>query len=398
MNFTLSKKALSITPSATLEITAKAKEMKAKGIDVIGFGAGEPDFNTPINIQESAIKTIKEGNTRYTAASGIIELKEAICRKFKEDNNIIYKPNNIIISNGAKHSIQNALWAILNPGDEVIIPVPYWVSYPEMIKFADGIPVEVVTKEENDFKYTIDDLEKAFTNKTKGIILNSPSNPTGTAYTLEELKEIADWAVEKNIFVISDEIYEKLIYDGYSHISIASLNEKIKELTIVINGMSKAYAMTGWRIGYAAAHEEIVKIMSNIQAHTTSNPNTISQYASIEGLTGDQNIIKEMKDQFVARRNYMVDKINSINGLSCRKPKGAFYVMVNISQLKGKTIHDYMINSSIDFANLLLDKAKVAVVPGIAFGADDYIRLSYATSMENIKKGLDRIEDTIKNY
>ncbi len=396
MKFNLSSKALMISPSVTLEITAKAKEMKDKGIDVIGFGAGEPDFNTPGNIQNAGIEAIHSGNTRYTATSGIPELKKAICEKLKRENNLEYKPSNIIVSNGAKHSIFNALFAILNPGDEVIMPVPYWVSYPEFIRLCDGIPVPIETKEENDFKFDVKDLEAALTHKTKVIILNSPSNPTGTAYNSEELRAIADWAVKHNIFVISDEIYEKLIYDGYKHVSIASLGEDIKRLTIVVNGMSKAYAMTGWRIGYAAADEEIVKVMTNIQSHTTSNPCSISQYASVEGLTGDQSIIEDMKEQFIKRRDYMVEKINSIEGLSCKKPVGAFYVMANISKLKERTIKDKFINSSLDFANLLLEEANVAVVPGSAFGADDFIRLSYATSMRNIEEGLRRIEDILK--
>lgn len=396
MKFNLSERALKISPSVTLEITAKAKAMKANGIDVIGFGAGEPDFNTPTNIQEAGIKAIKDGNTRYTATSGIVELKKAICEKFKKDNNLLYKPSNILVSSGAKHSIFNAMYAILNPGDEVIMPVPYWVSYPEFIKLADGIPVPVETKEENDFKYCIEDLKLAITDKTKAIILNSPSNPTGTAYSKNELLAIAELAVKHNIFVISDEIYEKLIYDGEEHISIASLNEEIKHLTIVINGMSKAYAMTGWRIGYAAADEAIVKIMTNVQSHTTSNASSISQYASVEGLNGNQEIIEEMKRHFVERRNYMVEKINSIAELSCRKPKGAFYVMANISKIKGKTIKGRAINTSFDFANLLLEEAKVAVIPGLAFGSDDFIRLSYATSMENIIEGLNRIENILK--
>lgn len=395
MSFNLSTKALTISPSVTLEITAKANEMKAKGIDVIGFGAGEPDFNTPRNIQEAGIDAIKSGNTRYTATSGIPALKKAICDKLLRDNNIVCNPSNIIVSSGAKHSIFNALFAILNPGDEVIIPVPYWVSYPEFVKLCDGVPKLVETKEENNFKLKLRDLENALTNKTKALILNSPSNPTGTAYDLEELEAIANWAVKNNIFVISDEIYEKLIYDGHKHISIASLNENIKKLTIVINGMSKAYAMTGWRIGYAVADEEIVRVMTNIQSHSTSNPCSISQYASVEALTEGEEAIEEMKNEFIKRRNYMVDKINSIEGLSCKKPKGAFYVMANISEFKGKKINNKQINSSLDFANLLLEEAKVAVVPGSAFGADDFIRLSYATSMENIVEGLKRIENIV---
>jgi len=395
MNISLSEKGLNISPSVTLEITAKAKSMKAQGIDVISFGAGEPDFNTPENIRKEGIRAIESGLTKYTPASGIIELKEAVCRKFKEDNNIEYKPENIVISSGAKHSIYNALMAIINPGDEVIIGVPYWVSYPELVKLAGGTPVLLHTKEENDFKFTVQDLDKVKTDKTKALILNSPSNPTGAIYYRDELEKIADWAVKNNILIISDEIYEKLVYDG-EHISIASLNDDIKDLTIVINGMSKAYSMTGWRIGFLAAHKEIAKVISNIQSHTTSNPCSISQYASVVGLTGDQSTVEEMKKHFKNRRDYMVETINSIKGLSCRKPKGAFYIMVNISQLKGTTIKGQYINSSLDLAKVLLDEARVAVIPGIGFGDDDYIRLSYATSMENIEEGLRRIKQVIE--
>lgn len=396
MNFNLSEKGLRIAPSITLEITAKAKAMKDSGIDVISFGAGEPDFNTPENIQNEGIRAIKDGLTRYTPASGIVELKKAICKKLKADNGLEYKPSNIIISSGAKHSIHNALMAILNPGDEVIFAVPYWVSYPELVRLADGIPVYIETEEKNDFKFNVDDLNRVLTNKTKAIILNSPSNPTGSIYTEEELRDIAEWAVKNNIFVISDEIYEKLIYDGKNHVSIAAINEDIKRLTILINGMSKSHAMTGWRIGYAAAHEDIVKVMSNIQSHATSNPCSISQYASVIGLLGDQSSVEEMKKHFVERRDYMAETINSIKGLSCRKPEGAFYIMVNFTQLIGKTIKGKVINSSLDFANLLLDEGKVAVVPGIAFGDDKYVRLSYATSLENIKKGLERIKQIVE--
>lgn len=396
MNFNLSKKGLGIAPSVTLEITAKAKSMKDSGIDVISFGAGEPDFNTPENIQNEGIRAIKEGLTRYTPASGIIELKKAICGKLKEDNGLEYKPSNIIVSSGAKHSIHNALMAILNPGDEVIFAVPYWVSYPELVTLADGVPVYIETKEENEFKFNVEDLNRVLTEKTKAIILNSPSNPTGAIYTKDELKAIADWAVKNSIFVISDEIYEKLVYDGEEHVCIASFNDEIKNLTILINGMSKAYAMTGWRIGYAAAHEEIIKVMSNIQSHATSNPCSISQYASVEGILGEQSSVEEMKKHFVERRNYMADTINSIKGLSCKKPKGAFYIMVNFTELLGKTIRDRQINSSLDFASLLLEEGNVAVVPGIAFGDDKYIRLSYATSLDNIKNGLERIKRIVE--
>ncbi|NLY78269.1 MAG: pyridoxal phosphate-dependent aminotransferase [Tissierellia bacterium] len=395
MDYNLSKKGLEISPSVTLEITAKAKEMKSKGIDVISFGAGEPDFNTPENIRKEGIRAIESGLTNYTPASGITELKEAVCAKFKKDNNLEYGPENIVISNGAKHSIFNALMAILNPGDEVIIGIPYWVSYPELIKIAGGKPVYIKTIEENEFKFSVEDLEKVKTSNTKAIILNSPSNPTGSIYNRKELEEIAEWAVKNNIFVISDEIYEKLVYES-EHVSIASLNEDIKKLSIVINGMSKAYAMTGWRIGFLAANKDITKVISNIQSHTTSNPCSISQYASVAGLIGNQNEVEEMKEQFKKRRDYMADTINSISGLSCKKPKGAFYIMVNIKELKGKVIKGVKINSSLDLARVLLDEGKVAVIPGIGFGDDDYFRLSYATSMENIEEGLRRIKMVVE--
>jgi aspartate aminotransferase len=394
MNKNLSQKNMSISPSITLSITAKAKQMKADGIDIISFGAGEPDFKTPEHIRKAAIGIIEKGTTGYTASSGLPELKQAICNKLKKDNDLEYTPENIVVSNGAKHSLFNTLQVICNPGDEVIVPVPYWVSYPEMVKMADATPVLVETTEESGFKYDTKKLLEAITDKTKAIILNSPSNPTGTVYEESELKEIANIAVKHNIFIISDEIYEKLLYDG-KHISIASLGNEIKKLTIVINGMSKAYAMTGWRIGYLAADKEIAKIITNIQSHATSNPNTIAQYASIEALQGDQEPIKEMVKAFDERRKYMVEKINSINNLSCQMPKGAFYVMMNISKYIGKTLNGTTINNSMDFAEYLLNTAKVAVIPGIGFGTDNYVRLSYATSLDNIKEGLQRIEDSL---
>ncbi len=391
----LSKKAMEISPSLTFAITAKAKKMKAEGIDVIGFGAGEPDFNTPKNIQQAAIKAIEAGQTRYTAASGIIELKEAVVNKFKKDNNLTYKTSQIIISTGAKQCLANIFQAILNPGDEVLIGAPYWVSYPELVQLADGVPTFVDTEESNSFKLTIEALEKAVTKKTKAMILNSPNNPTGTAYTKEELEKIATFAQKHDIIIISDEIYEKLLYGESGHISIASLSEDAYNRTIVINGVSKAYAMTGWRIGYAAASEKITSLMSNIQSHTTSNPCSISQYASVEALNGDQSEVEKMKQEFKKRRDFMVDKINSINNLSCVKPEGAFYVMVNISKVLNKEVDGKIIKDSLTFSDLLLEKEKVAVIPGIAFGVDDFIRLSYATSMENIEKGLNRIEDFV---
>lgn len=392
----LSRKAQQISSSVTLSITARAKRLKEEGIDVISFGAGEPDFNTPFNIQNAAIDAIKKGLTRYTPASGIFELKQAICDKFKKENNLDYIPTQIVISNGAKHSLYNALLAICNPGDEVIVPVPYWVSYPELVKLADAVPVFVNTSEENNFKYTRENLFNAVTKKTKAIILNSPNNPTGTVYDRKELEMIAEIAVSRDLIIISDEIYEKLIYGSVKHTSIASLGEEIKERTIVVNGMSKAYAMTGWRIGYTASEENIAKMMSNIQSHATSNPNSIAQYASVEALKGPQDDVEAMRWEFEKRRDYMVDRINSISGISCKKPDGAFYVMINISKLKGKTINGYRINSSVDLCTSLLEVEKVAAIPGSAFGADDYIRLSYATSMDNIKEGLNRIENFVK--
>lgn len=393
----LSKKAEKIAPSLTLAITAKAKKMKEEGIDVIGFGAGEPDFNTPVNIQEAAISAIKEGFTKYTATSGITQLKDAISEKLKRDNNLDYKPSQIIVSTGAKQCLANVFGAILNPGDEVIISEPYWVSYPELVKLSDGNPVIIKTHEENKFKFDIEELNKVVNEKTKAIIITSPNNPTGTVYSKEDLVEIAEFAKKHDLIIISDEIYEKLIYGEEKHISIASLSEDAYNRTIVINGVSKSYSMTGWRIGYAAGNEKIIKLMTNIQSHTTSNPNSIAQYASVEALNGDQNDINKMKNAFKARRDYMVEKINSIEKLSCFKPAGAFYVMVNISEVFGLECDGKTIKDSITFSDILLEKEKVAVIPGIAFGNDNYIRLSYATSMENIKEGLERLERFIKS-
>ncbi|MBP2071669.1 pyridoxal phosphate-dependent aminotransferase [Thermoanaerobacterium butyriciformans] len=392
----LSEKARSISPSLTLDITAKANKMRTLGIDVIGFGAGEPDFDTPDYIKKAAIEAIEKGYTKYTPTSGIIELKEAIVSKLKNDNNLSYETSEIVVSNGAKQSIYNTLCAILNPGDEVLIPSPYWLSYPEMVKLANGVPIFVETDERNNFKVTVEQLEKAISDKTKAIIINSPNNPTGAVYNETELKNIADLAVKHNIFIISDEIYEKLIYDG-KHISIASFNDEIKNLTVVINGMSKAYSMTGWRIGYSASNKEIANLINNIQSHTTSNPNTIAQYASVRALSTGNDIIENMVNEFKQRRDYIVERINKIDGLTCLKPQGAFYVIVNISKYIGMNISGKKINGSIDFANFVLEKAKVAVIPCLPFGNDNYIRLSYATSIQNIEEGLNRIENLLKN-
>jgi len=389
----LSSKIKAIAPSPTLAIDAKYKEMLAGGVDVVGFGAGEPDFDTPAYIKEAAIEAINNGFTKYTPASGTLALKKAICEKLEKDNGLTYKPTQIVVSNGAKHSLVNTFMAILNEGEEVIIPAPFWVSYPEMVKIAGGVPVMIETKEKDNFKVTPEQIEAAITPKTKAIIINSPSNPTGMIYSEEELKNIASLAVEKNIYVISDEIYEKLIYDGYTHKSIASFNEKIKDLTIIVNGMSKSYAMTGWRIGYTASNEKIAKMMNSLQSHATSNPCSISQIAAQTALEGGDASIIEMREAFEERRNYMVDRINSIEGLSCLKPNGAFYVMMNIKKIMGREIKGRTINGSKDFCEHLLETSKVALVPGDAFGAEGFVRWSYATSMENIKKGLDRIEE-----
>lgn len=393
----LSKKAEQIAPSVTLAITETAKRMKDEGIDVIGFGAGEPDFNTPENIQEAAISAIRSGFTKYTAASGIPQLKKAIINKLKRDNNLEYKLSQVIVSTGAKQCLANVFASILNPGDEVIIPIPYWVSYPELVKLSDGVPVFVQTDEKNKFKYELANLNKAVSDKTKAIVLNSPNNPTGTVYTKDELLMIAQFAKENDLIIISDEIYEKLIYGNDEHISIASLSEDAYNRTIVINGVSKSYSMTGWRIGYAAGCEKVIKLMGNIQSHTTSNPNSIAQFASVEALNGDQSTVESMKQEFKARRDYMINKINSISGIYCSRPEGAFYVMINISGLYGKKVGDVIISDSVSFSKLLLDKERVAVIPGAGFGADNYVRLSYATSMKNIKEGLNRIEEFVND-
>lgn len=393
----LSRKAEALAASLTLEITAKANEMKKKGIDVVSFGAGEPDFNTPDYIKEAAIKAINDNHTRYTATSGIIELKKAIVKKFKEDNGLEYSENQILISTGAKQSLANVFSAILNEGDEVLINIPYWVTYPELVKLNGGVPVFIETKKENSFKFTLKELEENCTEKTKAILINSPNNPTGSVYTEEELRVIAEFAREKDLIIISDEIYEKLIYDGKKHISIASLSEDAFNRTIVINGVSKTYAMTGWRIGYSAAPIEINKLMTNIQSHTTSNANAIAQYAALAALEGNDDEIKAMVKEFARRKNYMIESINNIDLLETLHPNGAFYVMVDVSKLFGKKCDGKVIEGSIDFAKAILEKEKVAVIPGIAFGNDNYIRLSYATSMENIEEGIRRIEKFIKS-
>jgi aspartate aminotransferase len=392
----LSDRAKGLKPSPTLAINAKAKAMQAQGIHVISFGAGEPDFDTPLNIKEAAKKALDEGFTKYTAVGGIDDLKDAIIKKFQRDSGLSYKRSEILVSCGGKHSFYNLAQAIFDQGDEVIIPAPYWVSYPPMVALADGTPVIVETTEKNEFKLTPEQLKKTISPRTKALVLNSPCNPTGSAYTKKELEKIADIAVSENFFVISDEIYEKIIYDGFEFVSIASLGEEVKKRTIIVHGVAKTYAMTGWRIGYTAGSEEIISAMNNIQSQSTSNPTSIAQKASVEALLGPQNEIGKMVSAFGQRRDYIVDRLNKIPGVSCYKPVGAFYVFPNFSSYYGKSYQGRKISNSTELAAFLLDIARVAVVPGVEFGADPFERLSYATSMEDIKEGLNRIEDSLK--
>ncbi|QLY82042.1 pyridoxal phosphate-dependent aminotransferase [Clostridium intestinale] len=387
----LSQKGEQLSPSITLAITAKAKEMKSSGIDVVSFGVGEPDFNTPSNIIKAAIKAMEQGKTKYTPAAGISELKKAIIKKLKEDNDLIYNESQVIISTGAKQCLANLFLAILNPGDEVLLPVPYWVSYPELVKLADGNPVFVECLQEDGYKFNINILEKYVTERTKAILINSPNNPTGTIYTKEELIELSEFGKKHDLFIIADEIYEKLIYGDYKHISIGSLGEDAYNRTIVVNGMSKSYAMTGWRVGYAAGPKEVIKIMSSIQSHMTSNVSTIGQYAALEALEGPQDELHDMIEVFHNRRDLMVKLLDDI-GLDYIYPQGAFYVMVDIKKLIGKTIDSVVIKDSLTFSDMLLEKEKVAVVPGIGFGLENYVRLSYATSNDAIMEGIKRIK------
>ena len=384
----ISKRASQINPSLTLAISAKAKEMKTSGIDVISFGAGEPDFDTPENIKEAAIQAIRSGFTKYTTTSGIPELKDAICKKFERDNHLSYERENILVSTGAKQCLFNLMQVLINPGDRVILPVPYWVSYEEMVKLAGGKCDLVRTK---GFRLDPNDFRSVITDKTKLLILNSPSNPTGYVYSRHELQEIADICVEKNILVVSDEIYEPLIYEK-EHISIAELGEKIKNLTIIVNGVSKAYSMTGWRIGYCAGDKTIIRAAALLQDHMTSNPNSIAQKAGVEALNGPQEIVATMRGAYKKRRDYIIKRLSKINGVSVSVPDGAFYVFVNVSALFNTKIH----NSS-EFCTQLLEQKHVAAVPGSAFGDDAFIRLSYATSDKNIENGLDRLEGFVRD-
>ena len=384
MNYRISQRAASLSPSLTLAIDAKAKQMKADGQDVVGFGAGEPDFDTPEHIKTAAIAALQAGFTKYTPSAGIPELRQAIAEKLAADNGLTYRAGQVIVSNGAKHSCYNAILATCQPGDEVIIPAPYWVSYPDMVRLVGAEPVIVPTMERNNWKMHAEDFENAMTPRTKMLIMNSPCNPTGSVYTQEELEAIVEVARGEDIYILSDEIYEKLVYDDAKHVSIASLSKEAYDLTITVNGFSKSYAMTGWRLGYLAAPEAVAKAVDSIQSHTTANPSSFSQRGALAALKGDQQSVADMREEFDMRRNYMLDRLSKIPNVTAVRPQGAFYVLVNVSQL-GLT--------SQNFADRLLSKSNVAVVPGAAFGDDRTIRLSYATSIDIIKKGLDRLQD-----
>ncbi len=392
----LTERTKRLSPSMTLAISAMFKELVREGKDAINFSVGEPDFDTPRHICDAAIDAINAGFTRYTTASGIPELKEAICKKLKKDNGLDYTIKNIIVGTGAKQPLFNAFLTLCEEGDEVLVPAPFWVSYSEMVKVTGATPVYIECSEENDFKLDMDDLKNAITENTKCMIFNSPANPTGTVYTKEEIKAIAELAVKHDFYVISDEIYEKLIYDDNEHVSIASFNEEIKKRTVVINGVSKAYAMTGWRLGYAAANQDIIIAMNKIQGHSTSNPTSFVQKGALEAIEGSEESVVAMRKQFDKRRNFMVKTINNIDNISCRKPGGAFYVMMNIKDLLGKEIKGKAIHNSMDFAIHLLETSHVATVPGVAFGMEGFVRLSYANSMDNIEEGLNRIAEFIK--
>lgn len=385
----LASRVSGIDESVTLGITSKAKKLSREGIDVVSLAAGEPDYDTPSHIKASAIKAINEGFTKYTPSSGMLELREAISQKFKEDNSLDYSPSQIIVSNGAKHSLYNIFQAICEVGDEVLIPSPYWLSYPPMVTLAHARPVFIKTMQENGFKMTKSDLESKITKKTKCLVLNSPSNPTGALYSIDELKDLAETAVKNNLIVISDEIYEKLIYDNKRHVSIASLGKDIYNLTITVNGVSKSYSMTGWRIGYAAGPSDVMNAIANLQSHAASNPCSISQKATISALKGDQTCVEDMRREFEIRRNFMVERINKMKNISCVKPGGAFYIFCDIS-MTGRR--------SVALANALLDEARIAVIPGEPFGADSFVRLSFATGIDDIKKGLNRLEGWLAKY
>ena len=393
----LSDRARSLKPSATLAIAAKEKALRAQGLDIVGFGAGEPDFDTPVHIKKAAIDAMLDGFTKYTPVGGIEPLKDAIIDKFKRDNDLEYKRDEVVVSCGGKHSLYNLFQAVFQAGDEVIVPVPYWVSYPPMVELAGAQPVFVETHEQEDYQLTVEMLEKVVTPKTKAIILNYPSNPVGSIFYLENLQKIGKLAVERNIYLVSDEIYDKLVYDGYQHTSIASLGHPIRDITIITHAVSKTYAMTGWRIGFAAGPREIIQAMANIQSQSTSNPTTISQYAALAALKGPQDIVDTMVREFVKRRDVLVEGLKSIEGVTCYNPKGAFYVFPNFRAVLGRSYRGRKVNTITEFTEILLEDFHVAVVPGIEFGKEGYLRLSFATSMETIEKGLGRIKKAVKS-
>lgn len=395
MALTISHRCQNIAPSVTLQIDARAKEMRAAGLDVIGFGVGEPDFPTPQHICDAAKEALDLGKTRYTPAAGTKELRKAICRKLLRDNDMTYSYGDILVSSGAKHTLFTILQGIIDPGDEVLIPTPCWVSYPEMVRMAGGVPIFVPADESTNFIPTNKDIAARVSRRTKAIIITSPSNPCGSVWDQDQLQFVADLAVSHPFYVISDEIYEKLLYDGRKHLSIAQLGEQIKAQTFLVNGMSKAYAMTGWRIGYVAGPRHEISAMASFQSQATSNANTIAQYAAMKALDGDQSCVDEMVQEYQRRRDLMVERINQIPNLSCRKPQGAFYVMMNIKKVLGMSYNGRLLESSMDFAELLLAEKQVAVVPGAAFEAEGFCRLSYAVSMDQIEEGLNRIAEFV---
>ncbi len=392
----LASRVVNLKPSATLTITAKAKALRAQGVDVIGFGAGEPDFDTPDNVKNAAIEAIKEGFTKYTAVGGIDELKDAIAYRLREDHNLEYTKEEIIVSCGAKHSLYNITQALFEPGDEVLIPSPYWVTYPDQVALTGAKPIILETSQEKEFKITPSELIKAINDRTKALILNYPSNPTGATYDKKELEEIVDICLEHKLIIISDEIYEKIVYNGRKHTPIATLSERAKKSTVLVNGVSKSYSMTGWRIGYTAGDKNLIAAMSKLQGQCTSNPVSISQVAAAEALKGPQEEVMKRVVEFEQRKNFVVEKLNGIDGFNCFDPHGAFYVFPNIEAFIGRKAKGKEISGSIDFTEFLLEEAKVAVVPGLAFGMDKHIRISYATSMENLEEGLNRIEKAIE--
>ena len=392
----LSRTASAVKASATLAIASMAKEMQMKGIDVVGFGTGEPDFRTPENICQAAHRAIDEGKTKYTPAAGIPALRQAVADRLAADFGLSYKPTQIVVASGAKHNVYITMVTLLNPGDEVIIPAPYWLTYEEVVRMAGGVPVSVATEEKDLFKIRPDQLEAAVTDRTKLFMINNPCNPTGTLYSEQELRDICAVCQKYDLYIMADEIYSGLVYDGKAFTSVPSLGEDIKERTILITGVSKSYAMTGWRIGYAAANEQIAKVMASYISHSTGAPSTISQFAAVEALNGPQDTILAMRDVFEERRNYFVDRVNALDGVSCVKPEGAFYIMMNLSEQIGRTLGGRVIRSAEDFAMALLEQVHVAVVPCTDFGIPNYIRWTYAASLEEIREGLDRLERFLK--